>query len=127
MAQLSERLKQTRKEKLLSIRKLSVLSKVSSAYISQLESEHSKTPSYSIVSKLAGALETTTEYIMGDAELPEKICGMCRFFVEEHHKAGDCHRYPPTQFIFRRVEVTDWCGEWKGKHALIGEDSKDDV
>jgi hypothetical protein len=26
---------------------------------------------------------------------------------------GDCHRYPPTNGVFRPVKATDWCGEWK--------------
>lgn len=56
-------------------------------------------------------------------------CGTCRFWEPDTERwdtekgevpeEGDCHRYPPTPGVavdrFPRLDMDDWCGEWKAK------------
>lgn len=56
---LSEKIRQLRQEKELSLNKLAEMAGISKAYLSQLENNLSKQPSAEILLKIASALETT--------------------------------------------------------------------
>ena len=95
---LGQRLKQTRKEKLLSIGKLSELSKVSSAYISQLENGHSQTPSYSIVfeiSRCSGERLPSILWVMlnNRTRYAGRVGSLRQLKNSATH--GACRRFPP--------------------------------
>lgn len=56
---LSQKIKQRRQEKGISLSKLAEISGISKAYLSQLENDVSKQPSAEILLKIASALSTT--------------------------------------------------------------------
>lgn len=49
-------------------------------------------------------------------------CGTCRFYLDQDHEVGACHRYPPSfagdqaprdlhRWRFPSVSRRSWCGE----------------
>lgn len=65
---LGSRLRDVRVEKGLSLSELSRRASVSKAYLSKLEKGHRARPSLDVVTRLAGALGTTTEELVGELQ-----------------------------------------------------------
>jgi hypothetical protein len=53
----------------------------------------------------------------------DAACGACRYYLEQDHGVGTCHRYPPGfagdqsprelhRWCFPLVTVHSWCGEF---------------
>ncbi|WP_428909048.1 helix-turn-helix domain-containing protein [Niallia sp. Krafla_26] len=67
---IGERLKRLRIQKGYSISKLSKLTGISKSYISYIERDLQNNPSYQILIKLADALDTSIDYLLGNAQNP---------------------------------------------------------
>ena len=74
---LSQKIKQLREEKGLSLNKLAEEAGVSKAYLSQLENNVSKQPSAEVLFKIASALGTTIAYLL---EKPMRV------YTEDHRE-----------------------------------------
>lgn len=65
---VSDRIKQLRKERGLSITELARIAGVSKSYLSYIERDVQKNPSLQFLSKIAKTLNTTIEFLLGETE-----------------------------------------------------------
>ena len=117
---LAERLKERRQALSMSQTDVCRKSGIAKPTVSQIENGWTQNPHYATLRKLAGALDTTVDFLLGtELSVDEQSCQSCRYFQrsqnENNPNLGLCRRYPPfasgKEYVI--VNINKWCGEWK--------------
>lgn len=111
---LGDNIKKIRKEKGISINKLSKLSKISLGYLSDLENNNAKNPTMDKLNSIATSLDISVNDLLSDKEKIDivmtsmnKIKEMAQDGLKNSNKATNCTSIDMAVSEFTNVEFTE--------------------
>lgn len=85
---IGQRIKKLRERKGYSITELASLAEVSKSYLSYIERNLQNNPSLQFLTKVAGPLDTTIEYLLGNHDSEEKLDREWRILIQNGIEEG---------------------------------------